>query len=339
MSFLIQTMELVPVPPTNASPFTFTASSLPRPRGLTNLGNTCFFNSVVQCLAQTPYLLTLLNETSVPGQFFQLPGGRLSLENDSLVLDPLEGHLVEWRGLTKSLSETITEIKNRRTEAYCPRLLLSRLTSKMPQFGGGDQHDSHELLRHLLEAVREEDLRRYYMVILESLGFSTKTDPKIVEGEKRKIIKYYGQQASEMLLPTEQVFRGVLVSTLECQECHHTSHREEFFLDLSVPISEKQLPPVLRRKAEEIDDVDNKLSKHQIKKEKRAERKKNKKQKSNKNFNAFIGPSLENDVNMEKSDSESDADVEDNAEAVEDATKGVESGYNSDKVIIIDICY
>lgn len=40
----------------------------------------------------------------------------------------------------------------------------------MPQFGGGDQHDSHELLRHLLEAVREEDLRRYKIVILQKLG-------------------------------------------------------------------------------------------------------------------------------------------------------------------------
>lgn len=53
-----------------------------------------------------------------------------------------------------------------------------------------------------------------------------------MEGEQKRIIKFYGQQASEMLLPTEQVFRGVLVSTLQCQVCEHTSHRDEFFLDL-----------------------------------------------------------------------------------------------------------
>ncbi|KAJ8946788.1 hypothetical protein NQ314_008771, partial [Rhamnusium bicolor] len=316
------------------------SSSLPRARGLTNLGNTCFFNSVMQCLGQTPYLLQLLEETSEPGQYFQLPGGKMIKENKEVIeLPPLDGILEKWKPLTATLSETLRELQSGRAEVYNPRMLLSRLISKMPQFGGGDQHDSHELLRHLLEAVREEDLKRYKTVILEKLGFNCKTDPSTVEGHKVRIIKFYGQQASEMLLPTEQVFRGVLVSTLQCQVCDHTSHRDEFFLDLSLPISEKQLPPVLRRKAEEIED--NKPSKHQIKKEKRVERKKNKKQKSHRslNNNMLISQTSVTDGVENKSDSESDADVEDNVEdsssnhvQSDDIPKGMESGYNSDKV-------
>lgn len=82
----------------------------------------------------------------------------------------LSGVLEEWRPLTRILAETLRELQSGRKEVYVPRLLLSRLTQRMPQFAGGDQHDSHELLRHLLEAVREEDLRRYQTVILDKLG-------------------------------------------------------------------------------------------------------------------------------------------------------------------------
>nr|CAH7757613.1 unnamed protein product [Callosobruchus chinensis] len=329
------------------------SSNISRARGLSNLGNTCFFNSVMQCLGQTPYLLQLLEETSEEGQHFRLPGGKITLENkEELDLPPLEGTLEKWKPLTAALAETLKELQSGRVEVYNPRLLFSKLRTKMPQFGGGDQHDSHELLRHLLEGVREEDLKRYKTVILEKFGFNLKTDPATVEEDKKTIIKFYGQQASEMLTPTEQVFRGVLVSTLQCQVCDHMSHREEYFLDLSLPISEKQLPPLLRRKAEEIDD---KPTKHQIKKEKRAERKKNKKQKSNRSlFNANASLAGTSEAMDNKSESESDADIEDNAEdssnnsgrrssAVggEEAVgggssgggtaKGSESGYNSDK--------
>ncbi|CAG9832560.1 unnamed protein product [Diabrotica balteata] len=315
-------------------------AQLPRARGLSNLGNTCFFNSVLQCLGQTPYLLKLLEETSVDNQYFKLPGGKITLENKEVIeLEPLEGDLEKWKPLTSTLADTLRELQSGRQEVYVPRMLLLRFTNKVPQFGFGDQHDAHELLRHLLEAAREEDLRRYKTVILEKLGYNVKTDPASVEGDKKKIVKFYGQQASEMLLPTEQVFRGVLVSTLQCQDCGHTSHRDEFFLDLSLPISEKKLPPVLRRKAEDIED-NNKPSKHQIKKEKRAERKKNKKQKSSKGVLSNTIVFYNDGTFVNKSESESDADVEDNVEEAstskvaphEDIPKGTESGYNSDKI-------
>lgn len=85
-----------------------------------------------------------------------------------------------WRPLTEILATTLSELQSGRAEVYNPRMLLSRLTQRMPQFGGGDQHDSHELLRHLLEAVREEDLRRYQSVILEKMG--KKSVPKQLNG-------------------------------------------------------------------------------------------------------------------------------------------------------------
>ncbi|KAJ8894017.1 hypothetical protein PR048_006627 [Dryococelus australis] len=321
-------------------------NNLPRVRGLSNLGNTCFFNAVLQCLAQTPYLLPMLQEMRESGQTISLKKKK-NISEKVRLQPPLNGELSRWGALAETLADTLEELRSNRAEVFVPRKLLSKLTLRWPQFAGGDQHDSHELLRHMLEGVRSEDLKRYQLVILQQFGLSGKCDPTQVEDELRAKAKAYGAQVSELLLHPEHVFRGYLVSIVQCQDCHHSSHRVESFLDLSLPvIADKPQPPVWRRKNSHRDDMfessssSQQPSKYQLKKERNQARRirkgKSKTSASPEKADEAIAAE-ENGVGSKSADSEqSDADVEDNVDQDTKSSKPPhdvgESGYSSEKL-------
>ncbi|KAH8357960.1 hypothetical protein KR200_007226 [Drosophila serrata] len=225
---------------------------LSRVRGLTNLGNTCFFNAVMQCLAQTPFLLSDLRDLAEPGEEFTLPGGTFNFKDKGdITLPKIEGKLSSWGPLTAALAHALEELQAGGS-VFTPSKLFDRLCTKCPQFTGGDQHDAHELLRQLLESVRNEDLKRYQRVILQNLGYKDQ-DINSVSEELRQKCKIYGNQAGDRILRPEQVFRGFLVSTLTCQDCHSVSSRHEYFLDMSLPVAvEKPQPPQRRKPSPEL---------------------------------------------------------------------------------------
>ncbi|KAK3842776.1 MAG: hypothetical protein J3R72DRAFT_367788, partial [Linnemannia gamsii] len=125
----------------------------PQPRpigpGLHNLGNTCFLNSVLQCLTYTApltnFLLSAQHSNSCKSTNF-------------CMMCILETHVTRCfsRGMTDAIS---------------PKVIAGRLRNIGKQFRIGRQEDSHEFARYLIDALQKSCL----------LGYDSKLDNRIKE--------------------------------------------------------------------------------------------------------------------------------------------------------------
>ncbi|CAA7404725.1 unnamed protein product [Spirodela intermedia] len=177
-------------------------------RGLTNLGNTCFFNSVTQNLLAMERLRSYF----------------LNLDQD---MGPLT------MALKKLFVETSNGSDASHKSRITPNNLFGSVCSKAPQFKGYQQQDSHELLRYLLDGLCTEHSNA------RKSAAKSKSDETGSESEEDQAIS--GPSTTFV----DAIFGGQLSSTVCCTVCGHSSVVFEPFLDLSLPIPVKKPPPRL----------------------------------------------------------------------------------------------
>lgn len=64
-----------------------------------------------------------------------------------------------------------------------------------------------------------------------------RVDTGEVDEKKKAKIKELGKKLQDILLRPDHVFKGQLLSVVQCQTCGHKSEVTESFLDLSLPIT------------------------------------------------------------------------------------------------------
>lgn len=220
-------------------------------KGLSNLGNTCFFNAVMQNLTQTPCIESVVVERSKKGRLSTLSckgdsdldsssGSEDSDDEAQIDLSPIEIVLPEAGPLTQTMIAFLQEMNNStgRSSTVNPSPLFTQICKKAQRFRGFQQQDSHELLRYLLDNMRTEEIKRGQSGILKHFKLPENVNPKKVDDDTKIKIKEYGRQVKYTFV--DSLFGGYLMSTVTCEECKNISQIFEPFLDLSLPVTEEK---------------------------------------------------------------------------------------------------
>ncbi|XP_017057189.1 ubiquitin carboxyl-terminal hydrolase 8 isoform X1 [Drosophila ficusphila] len=171
--------------------------------GLKNLGNTCYMNSILQCLSNTPQL----TEYCISNKY----KNNISRNNKT------NGQVIE------EVAALIKELWNGQYKCVASRDLRYVVGQYQKIFRGVDQQDSHEFLTILMDWLHSD---------LQTLHVARQRE--MISASEKAWLEFTKAKESMIL----HLFYGQMKSTVKCVACNKESATYESFSNLSL-----ELPP------------------------------------------------------------------------------------------------
>uniref|UniRef100_A0A8C5AAP4 ubiquitinyl hydrolase 1 n=1 Tax=Gadus morhua TaxID=8049 RepID=A0A8C5AAP4_GADMO len=179
--------------------------------GLSNLGNTCFMNSSIQCVSNTKPLTD-----------YFISGRHLYELNRTNPIG-MRGHMAKCYG------DLAMELWSGTQKNVAPLKLRWTIAKYAPRFNGFQQQDSQELLAFLLDGLHEDLNRVHDKPYVELKDSDGRPDWEVASEAWENHLRRNRSIVVDL-------FHGQLKSQVKCKTCGHISARFDPFNFLSLPL-------------------------------------------------------------------------------------------------------
>ena len=198
-----------------------------KPVGLNNIGNTCYFNSVIQCVARLPPLALLF----------------LSRKYENYIIS--NNNLGTGGKICHSFFDLLDDLAISKESSISPKSFWKTFVKKYDQFNSFDEEDAHEFLLCLIDGLHE-DMN------------SKSSNPKKTIKDPFESFMYYNNS------PIYDLLKGKTTTMVKCSNCGFTKSIGEAFIVFLLSLPQKsyknttKLEDCLKKhfSEETIDDID-----------------------------------------------------------------------------------
>jgi ubiquitin C-terminal hydrolase len=217
--------------------------------GLTNMGNTCYMNAVIQGLANIESLATLINCKSVRNN-------QLVIENYFKKNNPNKCKEIEEyknsKCFTIAFDKTIEILSSNQYNAITPTSIRKAVINTFPEFNNNRQQDAHEFLLAIMNILDDELTYNNIQIEIESDKYNKIYNDYInlqcnekktffenlsdIDKDKLSGILSY-INFNKTYSPIQEIFQFIIKSTITCSECSccSTTFTPELIMALEIP--------------------------------------------------------------------------------------------------------